>query len=245
MTALTQLTTTEVRLFRRDTANLFWALAFPAFLLAVLGGVFPGFRDVQEDGWRLVDVYAPIVLVLAVLTVGIAVVPVTLATSRQLGVLRRLATTPVRPRQLLVAQLTVHGSAAVIAAALAIVVGTVVFDVPLPENPAGFAVAFVLLVAAVFAIGLLVGAVAPTSSTAQGIGMAIYFPMLFFSGVYFPRQVMPDGLRTVSDLTPAGAGVQAIQDAWFGSGPALSNLLVMAAYALGAGLLAAFWFRWE
>ncbi len=245
MTALTQLTATEARLFRRDPANLFWALFFPALLLTVLGAVFPGFQDVQPDGWRLVDVYAPIVLVLAVLTVGVAVLPVLLATNRQLGVLRRLATTPVRPRQLLVAQLAVQGVVTVLAAVLAIVVGTVAFDVPLPANPGGFALAFVVLVAAVFAIGLLVGAVAPTASAAQGIGMAIYFPMLFFSGVYFPRQVMPDGLRTVSDLTPAGAGVQAIQDAWFGSGPALSNLLVMVAYALGAIVLAAVLFRWE
>jgi ABC-2 type transport system permease protein len=56
---------------------------------------------------------------------------------------------------------------------------------------------------------------------------------------------MPDGLRAVSDLTPAGAAVQAMQDAWTGVTPDAGSLLVMAVIALGAGLLAARFLRWD
>jgi ABC-2 type transport system permease protein len=56
---------------------------------------------------------------------------------------------------------------------------------------------------------------------------------------------MPEGLQRVSDLTPAGAAVQAISDTWAGMAPSTSNLIVMAAYAIGAGVLAALVFRWE
>jgi ABC-2 type transport system permease protein len=95
------------------------------------------------------------------------------------------------------------------------------------------------------AIGLLIGAVAPTVSSGQGIGMAVYFLMLFFAGVYFPRQAMSDGLLAVSDMTPTGAAVQAIQDTWSGLAPTTSSVLVMAAFAIGASVLAALAFRWE
>jgi len=63
--------------------------------------------------------------------------------------------------------------------------------------------------------------------------------------VYFPREAMPDGLRTVSDLSPAGASVQAIQDAWTGVTPSGGSLLVMAAIAAGVGLLAVRLLRWD
>ena len=75
--------------------------------------------------------------------------------------------------------------------------------------------------------------------------MAIYFPMLFFAGLWIPRSVMPDGLRTLSDLTPMGAAVQALEDAWFGSIPSVANLAVMAAWAVAIGAIAVWQFRWE
>jgi ABC-2 type transport system permease protein len=75
--------------------------------------------------------------------------------------------------------------------------------------------------------------------------MALYFPSLFFAGVYLPRGAMPEGLQAVSDLTPSGAAVQAVTDTWAGRAPTLSSLLVLAAFALGGGWLAANRFRWE
>ena len=76
-----------------------------------------------------------------------------------------------------------------------------------PPHRLAFGLAFVLAAASIYSVGLVIGAVAKTASAAQGIGMVFYFPMLLFAGVYFPREVMPDGMRTVSDLTPAGAAV--------------------------------------
>jgi ABC-2 type transport system permease protein len=134
---------------------------------------------------------------------------------------------------------------AVVAAALAITVAVAVFDVPLPQSPLWFAISYVLAAASIFSLGLLVGATAPTTNTALAIGMAIYFPMLFFAGVWIPRSIMPDGLRTMSTVTPMGSAVQALEDAWFGSAPSFANLLVMAIWAIVVGLIAVQLFRWE
>ncbi len=247
MPALVKLTKVEARIFAREPLAMFWGLVFPSLLLLLLGFVFPGGREPSVDlgGFRLVDLYAPIVISLALATLAFATLPAILAVYRERGVLRRLSTTPVGPWRLVVAQLQVQLVVAALSAALALATGAIVFDIVWPQNPAGFALSFGLAASAMLAIGLLIGAVAPTVSSGQGIGMAVYFPMLFFAGVYFPREAMPEGLRAVSDMTPSGAAVQAFQDTWAGLTPPVSSLLVMGAFTVVAGLLAALFFRWE
>lgn len=247
MSATMKLTRTESKLFVRDPIALFFGLVFPGLLLLALGYLFPGF-DVPSadlDGARYIDVYAPIALALGLATLGLVTLPPILGTYRQFGILRRLRTTPIHPARLLSAQLVVHLAVAILATAIAILVVVTAFDVPFPKSPLWFAVAFLLAAASIFSIGLLVGAVARTTVAGQAIGMAIYFPMLFFAGVWIPRSVMPDGLLAVSNLTPLGSAVQALEDSWFGVTPSVTNLVVMAAYAVVAGFIAVRAFRWE
>jgi ABC-2 type transport system permease protein len=92
---------------------------------------------------------------------------------------------------------------------------------------------------------MVVAAVAPSGKAASGIGSILFFPMMFLAGLYFPREVMPDILRRVSDFTPLGAGVQALQDAATGAWPQPLHLAVLAAIAIAASLFAAKLFRWE
>lgn len=247
MAATMQLTEVEGRLFVRDPIALFFGLVFPALLLVLLGAFFPGFTDPSADlgGSSYLEVYAPIALALGLATLGLVTLPPILGGYRQLGILRRLRTTPVHPSRLLSAQLVVHLAVAVVAAAAAVAVAIVGFDVSVPLLPIWFVLSFLLAAASVFAVGLLVGARARSSVSAQAIGMAIYFPMLFLAGVWIPRATMPDGLRTVSDLTPLGSAVQAMEDAWFGTTPSALNLAVMGVWALALGSIAVRMFRWE
>ncbi|MCP4966969.1 MAG: ABC transporter permease [bacterium] len=106
-------------------------------------------------------------------------------------------------------------------------------------------VAYVLGAVSLLAVGLLVGAVVPTASSGQAVGMLLYFPLLFFAGVYIPLPVMPQGIQTISSYTPAGAAVQALSDSWAGTVPEMSSLFVMAVYVVVAGLLAVRLFRWD
>lgn len=246
-TAVARLTIVESKLFLRDTMSLVMGVAFPAVLLLLLGFAIPGFREVAEDldGLRPIDIYLPIVLAMAVCMTSVSVLPTYMATYRERGVLRRLATTPVGPIKLLGAQLVVNGVATLVALVLAVVVGTAALGVDLPQQVLGFLIALVLGTAAMFAIGLLIAAVAPSAKTATGIGMLVYFPMLFFAGVWTPGPAMPDGLRRVSDFTPLGAASQAMQDSWSGTFPSALHLAVMMGYVLVAGALAARLFRWE
>ena len=247
MSATMTITRTEGKLFVRDPLPMFFGLVFPSVLLVALGFFYPGFDEPAEmlDGARFIDAYSPITLGLGLATLGLVTLPPILGGYRQLGILRRLRTTPVHPARLLLAQMIVHSVIAVVAALLAILAAVVFFDVPVPESPALFAISFILGAASVFALGLLVGSRVRTTSAGAAIGMGIYFPMLFFAGVWIPRSVMPDGLRLVSDLTPLGSAVQAMNDSWFEGSVDITHLLVMIAYAVVLGLIASRIFRWE
>ena len=57
--------------------------------------------------------------------------------------------------------------------------------------------------------------------------------------------MMPEVARRIGDFTPLGAASQAMQSAWAGAWPAPMHLIVLAAYVVALGALAARLFRWE
>ena len=69
--------------------------------------------------------------------------------------------------------------------------------------------------------------------------------MMFFAGLWLPRELMPAVLLDISNYTPLGAAVEAMQDSMLGGTLPAAPLLVLAAYALVFGFLARRFFRWE
>lgn len=246
MTALLRLTATETRLFFREPIGVVFTLALPPVLLVVLGSI-PAFRE-PGDGpgaLRVIDVYTPIVIAVAIATFALTSLPQLFATYREKGILRRMRTTPVRPAAMLGAQLLMAVLLAAATTLLVLAIARLAFDVPLPRRPLGLLVAFILTASAMFALGLLVAALAPGGASASAIGLVLFFPMLFFAGLWIPRGAMNGALRTVSDLTPLGSGVQSLHDAAAGDWPGPLHLAVLLGWTVVAGALAARYFRWE
>jgi ABC-2 type transport system permease protein len=244
MTATVRLAAVEWRLLRREPLVLAFGLAFPLLLLVVMGLATDG-ADENLGGLTLIQAYVPILIAFNLAMLGISALPAALANYRERGVLRRMATTPVPPWRMLAAQLAVHCVIATGAVIAVLIVASAAFDVDLPGSALGFVLAFVLTAAPMLAIGLVIGSIAPTARTASAIGTLTWFPLMFFAGLWIPREAMGDTLRSVSDLTPLGAGVGALQDAMAGTFPDAGHLAVMAAWALVAAALATRLFRWE
>ncbi|HEV7981176.1 ABC transporter permease [Amycolatopsis sp.] len=242
MNALAKITTTELKLYLRTPAWMLLGVLFPAALLLAVG-MIPGMDKPYEGGARFIDAWAPSLIVMSITLLGLQAIPVYLASYREKGVLRRLATTPVSPANILIAQLAINLAIAVVGTGLLLVIGAAVFDIPGPRDPLGFLLAFVLGTGSVFGLGLLTAALARTSRSAGGLAMIAYLPIMFFGGVYLPRQFLPDVVQQIGKFTPPG--VQALQDAWTGAGPQPLQLAVLALFTVGIGALAARTFRWE
>jgi ABC-2 type transport system permease protein len=243
---LVKLTLMEFKLLVREVLVGVFVLALPVALL--LGfGFQPGSDRPEKDlGGQTGAAYiAAIGVGVAIAILGLSVLPTALAGYRERGVLRRLATTPVRPANLLLAQVIVNAVLAVFVVATLVVAGNLLFGTPMPQRLPAFAGSVVLGMAAMFSIGLLVAAVAPSGKGGNAIGMVLFFPSLFLGGVYIPRETMPAVLRNIGDYSPLGATLKTMRDAWMGETPRPAQLAIMAAYAVVAGLVAARLFRWE
>ncbi len=244
--ALRRLIVTEARLAVREPAGLVWGIGLPVLLLVIFGNI-PKFNLPTDKfgGERPLDIYLPILCAMVLSMLGLFSIPGPLATYREQGVLRRMATTPVSPAAVLAAQLVVNLMLAAIALGLILVIGTTAFGLSAPQQPFGFLLALALTAVALFGLGLWVAAVATTGRAAQAIAGAFFFPLEFLAGLWVPRQIMPAGLRDVSDYTPLGSAVQALQDSMSGTFPSARALLVLVAYAAVFGYGAVRMFSWE
>ncbi|AYF28798.1 hypothetical protein CSH63_15305 [Micromonospora tulbaghiae] len=246
MSALYRLTATETRLFFREPIIVFFALGFPPLLLVIFGAI-PAFREPDADlgGLRTIDLYVPIIVALSIAMFALNSLCQLLATYREKGVLRRMRTTPVKPAAMLGAQLLMSTAMSVVTMLVALAIGRLAFGVRLPRQVPAYLASYVLAAVTMFAIGLLVAALAPSGKSAGAVGTVLFFPVVFFAGLWLPRDSMPGVLRAISDFTPLGAGVQSLQDATAGQWPQVLHVAVMLGWTIVAGGLAARYFRWE
>ncbi len=248
---LGQLTRTEARLFSRDHGSVFFALVFPTMLMVGMGYAIPGMRTPVEgmgpawDGTLVIHLFTPALVAVAIATVGLTTLPAYLAGYREQGIFRRLSTTPMRPAGVLYAHLVISVLTLLIAAPLAVTAGVVFFDVPMPGQWPVVLSTFLLGSAAMLGVGLLIGGLAPKANVASGIGMLVYFPMLFFAGLWTPGPMMPETLQTIATYTPLGAVSQAMSEGWFGTTVPWLQLAVLAGYSVVLFAVGARTFRWS
>jgi ABC-2 type transport system permease protein len=247
MSVLTKLTTTEAKVFLRDPGAPAVVVGIPLALLLVFG-LMPGANDPDPKYGghsALATVIAPMAVTILIAMLALTQFPNALGTYREKGLLKRLSASPVPPSRLLTAQLLVNLAAVVVVVALIVGVGALVLGVELPANPAGFLLSLVLGALALFSVGLLVAALAPTGRAASGIGSALFFPMLALGGVWVPKEQLPPFLQHVADVLPLGATLNALRATWAGDAPELLQLGAMAAFAVVCTTIAVRVFRWE
>jgi ABC-2 type transport system permease protein len=244
---------TETAVWLRDFASPFFGLLFPTIILLGVGFAIPGMREPITEappdsvwyGLTAIATYVPTVLAMAVGTASLTVMPVTVATYREKGVLRRLSTTPMRPQGVVVSHLLINASITVLGAVLALVVGQLAFGLAVPRQTGVVVLSFVLGMGAMFTLGILVAAIAPRASAANAIAMSLYFPMLLLAGLWTPGPIMPELLRQIGQFTPLGAASQAMTMGWFDSGFPLLQSVVMVVWTAAALPLAVRLFRWS
>ena len=207
--AFGQVVRNEARLAWRNPSGMVVGIGVSLLLLVIFGSV-PVFQQTSArlGGISAFQAYIPILIAFSIGVLALAYLPGPLVSYREQGVLRRLSTTPVPASWVLAAQLVVQAGLMLIAVGVLILVSVAAFGASAPGNPGGFVLALVLAIAALFAIGL--------SIAAPVVLAAAFYPLIFFSGLYIPMQLLPGVFGDISHFTPLGAAVEALQDSMLG-----------------------------
>ncbi len=166
---------------------------------------------------------------------------------RQVGIMRRLAATPLRPGILIAAQMSARLLLSLIQAAMLLVIAMTVFKVPVYGNLGLLAGVVTLGTLTMLAIGFIIGGLTAKPEVANAITFLISFPMMFLGGSYFSVDNAPAFMRPVTQFLPLthlndalrqiinnGASFAAIQN----------DVFVLIAWIVLGSLVATRAFRW-
>lgn len=235
----------EGKLALREPYGLGMGLAFPLILLIVFAFIssqVPG--NVADTGLTVLDLYIPTLIVIALLSIALTL-PRTMVRDREIGWLRRVSTTPVHPSRLLAVQLMLNLVIAVAAVAIIVCGGAVIFGAPLHVAVFYFILSVILAIAEIFSLGLVVVALAPSQTVASALSGVLFFPLLFFSGLWVQPAQAGGTLQTLMYYSPGGAAGRALLYSVFNTIPPYATLLTMALYAVIFAFIAIRYFRWE
>lgn len=251
MRTFCKLTWIELKLFLREPLSLAMALAFPIVVQVVMAGVFgrdtPASRSLFK-GVIGIDYYTPSSMAVVIAALGLIFLPFRLATYREQGILRRFQSSSIPLWALFSSLAIVSLAVSFVGMIVMIVLALTAYGGHPPESPLAFVCGFLLGSLGFLALGLFLGSTLPNARAAQGVGMSLFFCMLFVSGAGPPLGVMPDYMRTLSDFNPLTHVVNIVQDPWVAFGGQVDvwnghSLTITAAMLVVAIVLASFTLR--
>jgi ABC-2 type transport system permease protein len=233
----------EVTLTLRNKESLLLTLGIPVALLVFFStaDVLP-LDTVLERGEDAVDVLAPGVLALAILSMSMTGLAIATGFERSYGVLKRLGATPLGRPRLLTAKIAAVVVVELVQAAVLVPVALLLgWEPSLSVLPLLGAV--VLGTSAFAGLGLWMAGTLRAELT-LALANGLYIVLLLLGGFVIPLPELPGPLRTVAEALPASALVDLVAAAFDGEGGPARAWLVLAGWAVATPLVAARTFRW-
>lgn len=205
------------------------------------------FESVESRDLGYIDFLVPGIVGMTVMQLGLFGVAFGFVQLKRTGALRRLFATPTSPAYFLSAQVASRVVLGYIQVAILIGIG-VWFGLQMFGSWLVLAVIIGLALLIFLAVGFAVAGWAKNEDQAAPVANLISLPMLFLSGVFFPRDAMPELLRSITGFMPltyvneALRGVMNEGATLFDLGP---QLLGMGVWAVITFVIAVRLFKWE
>jgi ABC-2 type transport system permease protein len=167
---------------------------------------------------------------------------------KKMGILRRLHTTPLRVWQYFLSTMLGNAVVGLMSLAGMFVVAIALFHLKVVGNYFELALFLAFGIVMILGIGLALGGWAKNERQVAPLANIIVFPMMFLTGVFFPRFLMPQWLQSVTaymPLTPVIDGARLIATegkSLLDIGPQLG---IMAVWMVIIYIVAFRVFRWE
>ena len=128
----------------------------------------------------------------------------TIAREWEMGTMEQLLSTPLRPVEIVIGKMMAYFVVGLADAAIALVVGLTVFQVPFRGSPAMLAVSICLFLFGALFWGVFVSASARTQLQAYQMGvLSSFLPAFMLSGFVYSIETMPKVIQVVTHIVPA------------------------------------------
>jgi len=229
----------------RSRIVLVFTFVLPLIWLVMIGLVAGDEVVDPATGIRTMQYVTPMAAVLGLVFAAYPPVATALALAREQLILKRVRGTPLPGWTYLVAQVGAAGLLAAAALVVMLVLGVAAYGIEIQWHTAlASIVTLGLGIACLASLGLAVGAVAPSASSAQAFTMASAVLMGFVSGLFRVGSQEPAWMAQVGGLFPMRNIADPLRDQFdprtVGAGWDRGALAVLLAWAIG-GLLVAAW----
>lgn len=237
----------EFVLSLRDMNMPLFALGMPLAVMAVIGMLYAGQPAYVGASYSFIDQSFGAVAAIGICAGGAMGLPLVVAGYRSRKILKRYFVTPVSPAVLLGAQVAVYSVYAVVSAALVYATASLCFGYRFAGEWPTFIGSFVLVMAAMFSMGMLIGGTAKNERIASVLASVAYFPMLLLSGATVPYEMLPQVVQRIADILPLTQGIKLLKATSLGLplDDALVPIVVLAVWTVVCGALSLRFFRWE
>lgn len=185
---------------------------------------------------------------MAMMMVGIFGAASAIPYDKKSGVLRRLRVTPLKTSHFILGMMMTYVIVGVLAVALMTILAVTAFDLQMKGSWLEYGAFTLLGTLLMVGFGLAVGGWAKNSTQADVYGQIIFLASMAFSGLWFPRALMPEWLQSITSFLPLTSiieGIRSITTEGMGLLLLGSELLVIAIWALVIMLVGIKTFRWE
>jgi len=235
--------------FVRNARAMVFTVVMPVVLLVLFNSIFTGTTTFHGNEVPMANYFTPGIIAYAVMLSGYSSLLVSVVTARERGIIKRFRGTPM-PAWVYLAAI-VGQTIVVIAATVAVLVaiGVAFYQLRLTGPTVVGVVGYTVIgTATMCAIGLALTAVATTADSASAIGPFSTVTLAFVSGVFIPVATMPAWLVDIGTVFPLAHLATGLQSAFLESnttGLTGRDLAVLAAWFVGAAVVALRTFRWE
>jgi ABC-2 type transport system permease protein len=235
---------TEQLLFWRSREAAVFVFLFPLLLFALLTAVYNGRIYGRPAAWALLAG----MLAYGAANTAFAGLALLLVGRREMGILKRIRSTPLPATTYLLAVL---GSTLIVFTLQAIalfVLGRLLRSTPFPHNLFSIVLLLGLGAACFAALGLAITGVIRSVEGSSAVVNVILLPMAFLAGSFGPTRHYPRALRAIGDVLPLKYLVDSL-NAIYLHGRQLwdrpGSVAVLLAWAIGGVAVAIRKFHWE
>ena len=167
---------------------------------------------------------------------------------KKMGILRRLHTTPLRVWQYFTSIMLGNAVSGLLSIAVMFLVAVSVFHLKVVGNYLELILFLIFSIVVILGIGLAIGGWAKNERQAAPLANIVVFPMMFLSGTFFPRFLMPHWLQNITTflpLSPVIDGARLIATEGKHLTDLGSQLGIMAVWLVVVYIIAFRVFRWE